>query len=206
VGFPVFEPDVPEIPAETKKASLEKGAMSLEQIGMRPHALENQAIAVKFINDQPIRFDVAFPPSLPITDKLVVAVNGVKRLSGDKGQGDEFEFFRILSTAQAPLYILFKLTCVDGNTHASESQFFKQVIGILADYQIAPVIRFPEGALCRFAGNCKVKGQALMQLNLLVKKGNCLCGVQANRSQYSFCVFLESRLHPGSDHCAFTHN
>ncbi len=151
-----------------------------EKIGMRPHALKNQAVAVDFVNEQPIRFDVAGSPSLPITDKLVVSVNGIQRLSGEQALGDELEFCGSFPTAQAPFYILFKLTRVDGNKHASESQFFKQVFGVLAYHQAAPVIRLPEGAARRFAGNNDVKRQTLMQRNLFVEKGNCLRGVQAN--------------------------
>jgi len=69
---------------------------------MRPHALKNQAIAVNFVNEQPIRFDVAVPPSLPIADKLVVAVNGVKRLSGEQGQGDVQDSFLGAGTVLHP--------------------------------------------------------------------------------------------------------
>jgi hypothetical protein len=83
--------------------------MLLEKIGIGTHSLKNQARAVDFVNEEPIRFDVAVAPPLPITGQFVVAVNGVQRLSGEQGPRDDFEFFRILSTAQAPSYIFFKL-------------------------------------------------------------------------------------------------
>ena len=80
---------------------------------MRTQALKNQALAVDFVNEQPIRFDVAVPPPLPITGKFVVAVDGVQRLSGEQGPRDDFEFLRILSAAQAAFYILLKRIVAD---------------------------------------------------------------------------------------------
>jgi hypothetical protein len=180
--------------------------MLLEKVGMRTHALKNQVLAVDFVNEQPIRFDETVMSPLPITDKIVIAVNGVQRLIGEQGSRNNFEFFRILSTAQAPFQVLFKLTRINRNKHALKPQLFKQVIGVLAYRQVTPGIRVFEGALSRFVGNGDLKGQALMQLNLLVEKGNCLCGVQADPAQYFFRTFFEFRLNPGSYHCAFTHD
>jgi len=177
----------------------------LEKIGMGSHPLKNQALAVDFVNEQPIRFDVAVPSSLPISDKLVVAVNGVQRLSGEQGPRDDFEFLGILSTAQATFNILFKLTRINGNKHVSKAQILKQVIGVFAYHQIAPGVRFSKGALSRFAGDSDVKRQTLMQLNLFVEKGNRLCGIQADPRKYFFRALLEFRFNPGSDHCAFAH-
>ena len=76
--------------------------MLLEKVGMRTHALKNQVLAVDFVNEQPIRFDETVMSPLPITDKIVIAVNGVQRLIGEQGSRNNFEFFRILSTAQTP--------------------------------------------------------------------------------------------------------
>jgi hypothetical protein len=190
---------------ETNKHPFGKDGLLLEKIGMRSHALKNQVLTVDFVNEQPIRFDVAVPSSLPISDKFVVAVNGVQRLSGEQRPRDDFEFLGILSTAQAPFYILFKLMRINGDKHVSKAQILKQAIGIFAYHQLAPGVRFLEGALRRFAGNSDVKRQTLMQLNLFVEKGDCLCGVQADPRKYFFRAFLESRLNPGSDHCALAH-
>ena len=68
-----------------------------------------------------------------------------------------------------------------------------------------PGVGLREGALRRFAGNSDVKRQPLMQLNLLVEKGNGLRGVETDLPEYLLRVFLEFRLDPGSDHCALTH-
>ena len=96
---------------------------------------------------------MAVPPSLPITGKVVVAVDGVKRLSGEQGPRDDFEFFGILSAAQTAFQVLFELARINWNKHASESELLKQVIGVFAYQQLASRIRFSEGALRRFAGN-----------------------------------------------------
>lgn len=101
---------------------------------MRTHSLENQSRAIDLVDKQPIRFDVAVAPVLPITDQLMVSVNRIQRLIGEQRPRNPFEFLRILATTQAALQILFKLTRLNGNKHGSKAELLKQVICIFADH------------------------------------------------------------------------
>ena len=83
--------------------------MLLEKVGMRTHALKNQVLAVDFVNEQPIRFDETVMSPLPITDKIVIAVNGVQRLIGEQGSRNNFEFFRIKDIFKISIRI--KMNC-----------------------------------------------------------------------------------------------
>ena len=47
---------------------------------MRPGSLKNQVVAVKPVNKQPVRFDMALAVFLAITRELVISMSGFQRL------------------------------------------------------------------------------------------------------------------------------
>ena len=89
----------------------------LEQVRMGSHSFKNDPLVVDFIDKEPVGFNVTIPPPLIITDKFVITMNGVRRLSGNQGAGKDFEFLQILPPPLAELEILLKLFRVNRGIH-----------------------------------------------------------------------------------------
>ena len=84
---------------------------------MGSHSFKNDEFVVDFINKEPVGFNVTIPPSLIITDKFVITMNGIRSLSGNQSAGEDLEFLQILSATLAELEIFLELLCVNGSIH-----------------------------------------------------------------------------------------
>jgi hypothetical protein len=84
---------------------------------MGSHSFKNDELVIDFVNKEPVGFNVTIPPSLIITDKFVITMNGIRSLPGNQGAGKDLEFLQILPATLAKLEILLKLLCVNRGIH-----------------------------------------------------------------------------------------
>jgi hypothetical protein len=80
-----------------------------EEIGVRTRPLENDDIALQFVDQQPIGLDVAFAPANIVTDNLVITVDRVGTFGDDQSAENEFEFLEVLSALLEAFDVLGQL-------------------------------------------------------------------------------------------------
>ncbi len=73
---------------------------------MCAHAIEHDAPAVELVDEHPVGFTVAIPPTHGVPGKLAVAVNGVQRLPGDRRPGENLELLQVLTSTPTALEVL----------------------------------------------------------------------------------------------------
>ena len=89
----------------------------LEQIGVGSHPLEDQVASFDSIDQKPVRLYVAISSTDEIAGQLVVPMDWVERLAGEKSSDKNLELLHILAAPDTPLRILLELPRVDRRVH-----------------------------------------------------------------------------------------
>ena len=84
---------------------------------MGSHSFKNDELAVDFVNKEPVGFNVTISTALIVSDKFMIAMNGIRSLSGNQSAGEDLEFLQILPAPLAELEIFLKLLCVNWGIH-----------------------------------------------------------------------------------------
>ena len=64
---------------------------------MSSHAFKKNELIFKFIDQQPVRLNVAVPSSRVVSGEFVISVDGVKGIFRKECSHDHFKFFDIFS-------------------------------------------------------------------------------------------------------------
>ncbi len=80
-----------------------------KQIRMGPRSFKDDFITFDFIDQEPVRLDMAFAPIFEIADELMVLVFNVQILLSHKLCHDRLELFYTFLLAQDFFKVLFKL-------------------------------------------------------------------------------------------------
>ena len=91
----IFSKGTKEVP--DARTAFGNAASFLEQTGRGPHPFKNQSRTFDLVDEDPVRLDVAVPASRVVSNKPMVAVNGVEGLSGQKSTSSDFEFDCVLA-------------------------------------------------------------------------------------------------------------
>jgi len=67
------------------------------------HPLEDKAVVLNLVDQNPIGFDMAIPSANVVADEFVVPVDCVKQLAGKKRTGDNLKLLKILAAPRASL-------------------------------------------------------------------------------------------------------
>ena len=80
---------------------------------MASGAFKNNAVAIQFIYQQPIEFNVAFPPPLIISGQRMVAQFLGERFTVEQGSDDGFDFVHVFLATTCQAQIFFKPACIN---------------------------------------------------------------------------------------------
>jgi hypothetical protein len=88
-----------------------------EEIGMGAGTFEDNLELVCPIDQQPIRFNMAFPSILEIADQRMIPIFAIKRFPFDQLPHDGFDMIRIASALDHPLQVFAKAFCINWCQH-----------------------------------------------------------------------------------------
>ena len=89
----------------------------LEQLCVYSCTFEDDAVNVGFVNQEPIRFNMALPSPLPVSGQFMISMDGVKLLFLDQAPDYDFELLEIFTPPLDPLDVSFKLPCINWSEH-----------------------------------------------------------------------------------------
>ena len=84
----------------------------LKQVGVCPCPFQKKFIAHRFVDQNPVRLNVAVASPDPIPPKLVIAILWRQRFLCKKKGDDSFYFFEVFASLLHAFDILLKLLCL----------------------------------------------------------------------------------------------
>ena len=93
----------------------------LKQVGVCSGPFQKKFIARRFVDQNPVRLNVAVASPEPIPPKLVIAILWMQRFLCKKKVDDSFYFFEVFASLLHALDILLKLLCLSENLSSHEA-------------------------------------------------------------------------------------
>jgi hypothetical protein len=90
---------------------------NLEQVRVCSRADQVQVVAVDFVEQEPIRFDVAVPMMFPVSAKRVVLVSRPQGVALDKKQDQLAQLGEVLSATLGEFHIALELSAANQVSH-----------------------------------------------------------------------------------------
>ena len=98
--------------------SIHRSYFPSKEVGVRAGSFQKKLTVRKFVDQNPVRFDVAVTPPDPISPEFVIAILGRQRFLGNKQVDDSFYLIEVFTPLPHPFDIFLELLCL-GDIHSS---------------------------------------------------------------------------------------
>jgi hypothetical protein len=90
---------------------------SCKEVGMRSCSFEHNLILLQFVNEKPIRFDVALPTPGIVTNEFMISMKWIQNFALNECADNDFNLLHALPARPHSLDIPLELAGIDWNPH-----------------------------------------------------------------------------------------